>query len=223
MKHMHQIVPRLLTTEPHDLSTHELLTALIAYGNTKEIDQHKQAKRIIDRFGTLGNVLTECPSTLRKNYDLDERCIALLKLSYAVARSIAKEKINSRDVISSIDALLDYCKVTLSYLTVEHVIVLFLDAQNGIILESITRGTINHSLVYPREIAKQALQLDAASIILIHNHPSGNPQPSLSDIQATDRIVKFCESLEIRVIDHIIVGRSRYVSFRQTGLINDKG
>ena len=220
---MHQIVPRLLTTDPHDLSTHELLTALIAYGSSKKIDHNRQAKKIIDRFGTLGNVLTECPNMLRKSYNLDEQCVALLKLSYAVARSLAKEEINSRDVISSTDALIDYCKVSLSHLTIEHAVVLFLDRRNRVILESISKGTVDHSPVYPREIAKKALQLDASSIILVHNHPSGNPHPSLSDIQVTDKIVKFCESLEIRVLDHIIIGRSRYISFRQAGLINDKG
>jgi DNA repair protein RadC len=125
-----------------------------------------------------------------------------------------------RQVISSWDALIDYCHTVMSHRETEHFRVLFLDRKNTLIAdEEQARGTVDHVPVYPREVVKRALELNASALILVHNHPSGDPTPSSSDIAMTGQIRAAAEALGITLHDHIIVGRSQEQSFRASGLL----
>tara|TARA_R110000824_G_scaffold155226_7_gene327847 strand:+ start:3774 stop:4451 length:678 start_codon:yes stop_codon:yes gene_type:complete len=210
---------RLLAGDSQTLSAHELLEALLEFGAQKNINASRRARFFIQRFGTLGDVIAEDTDVLLESRHIDESVVVLFRLVHAIAIHLTREEAKSRDIISSPDALIDYFKVSLSSLKRERFVALLLDAKNALIKEITLDGTINHAPVYPREIARQALALNAISIILVHNHPSGDPHPSLADIQMTDKIASICHSVGVRVIDHFIIGRSRYTSFHQSGLM----
>ncbi|MCB1347400.1 MAG: DNA repair protein RadC, partial [Maritimibacter sp.] len=151
---------------------------------------------------------------------IDPAAVTALKLVEAAAHRLARARVLHRCAISSWEALLDYCRTTMAHLDTEHFRVLFLDRQNVLIAdEEQGRGTVNHVPVYPREVAKRALELNASALILVHNHPSGDPTPSDSDVAMTDRIRAAVEALDITLHDHLVIGRGREVSFRDAGLL----
>ena len=133
---------------------------------------------------------------------------------------MARSKVLNKHAISSWDALLDYCHTSLAHLTNEQFRVLYLDRKNTLIAdEEQAKGTVDHVPVYPREVAKRALELDASAIILVHNHPSGDPTPSQADIDMTAQIEQACMALNITLHDHLVIGKSAEVSFRAQGLL----
>jgi DNA repair protein RadC len=216
----HSIKFRLLTGETESLTDHELLETLLAFAAKKRRSGKRHAQQLIKRFGTLGSVISEDATLLLETPDTDEQAVLLFRLVQSIAVHLAREQVPQRTVISSTDALLDYCRARLSRLRVERFQIFFLDNKNALIADEIQgKGTVDHVPIYPREIVKRALELNASSIILVHNHPSGVPTPSLSDIQMTEKIVSIAEPLHIRVLDHIIIGRTRHVSFRARGLL----
>jgi DNA repair protein RadC len=143
-----------------------------------------------------------------------------LKLMEAAARRISQGAIRGRQVLSSWEAVLDYCRTTMGFAEIEQLRVLFLDKKNGLIRdEMMQKGTVDHTPVYPREIMRRALQLNASAIILVHNHPSGDTTPSRADIEMTREIIEHAETLGLTVHDHLIIGRRGHASFRAMGLL----
>lgn len=211
---------RLLTGETESLTDHELLETLLVFATRRRKNGTRHARQIIKRFGTLGSVISEDAALLLETSNTDEQAVLLFRLVQSIAIHLAREQIPQRTVISSTDALLDYCRARLSRSRVEHFQIFFLDNKNALIAEEMQgKGTVDHVPIYPREIVKRVLALNASSIILVHNHPSGDPTPSLADTQMTEKIVSIVEPLGIQVLDHIIIGRSRTLSFRQFGFI----
>ena len=143
-----------------------------------------------------------------------------LKIVEAAAQRLARARVMRKAVLSSWDALLDYCRTAMSHAETEHFRILFLDRRNVLIAdEEQGRGTVDHVPVYPREVVRRALQLNASALILVHNHPSGDPTPSDADVAMTDRIRVAADSVGITIHDHLVIGKSAEVSFRAEGYL----
>ena len=143
-----------------------------------------------------------------------------LKLAHAVAQRFLRGQVQGKQILSSWSAVLDYVRTAMAYSDREEFRILFLDKKNALIADEVQqRGTVDHTPVYPREVMKRALELSASAIVLVHNHPSGDPTPSRADIQMTNQIAEIAKPLGIALHDHIIVGRDGHVSFRGLQLI----
>ena len=196
------------------------LLELVLFRSLPRKDTKPLARALLDRFGDFNRVLAASPEMLTEVKGVGEAVITDLKVLEAAAHRMARARVLQRHVISSWDAVLDYCHTTMAHRDTEHFRVLFLDRQNVLIAdEEQGRGTVNHVPVYPREVAKRALELNASALILVHNHPSGDPTPSDSDVAMTDRIRAAVEALDITLHDHLVIGRGREVSFRDAGLL----
>lgn len=181
------------------------------------------AQDLLDHFGSLSAVLAAEPHRLCKAHALDEPAIALLKLVQAAVQRVVREPIEERRIIASRSALLRYLSVTMRHDTVETLRVIFLDSKNGLIKDEVmARGTIDHVPVYPRELIRRSLDLNASAIILVHNHPSGNPVPSKLDIEMTIKLVEALNVVNVAVHDHVIVGRNKEISMKKMGLMGRK-
>jgi DNA repair protein RadC len=157
---------------------------------------------------------------LAETEGVGEAVICELKIIEAAAQRLARARVMRRQVISSWDALVDYCHTVMAHRETEHFRVLYLDKKNALIAdEEQARGTVDHVPVYPREVVKRALELNASALILVHNHPSGDPTPSDADILLTGQIGSAAEALGLVLLDHLIIGKSRELSFRASGLI----
>ena len=183
-------------------------------------DASSLAQRLIERFGDFSGIVSASPTRLLDQPGIPEAAVIDLKVVEAAAHRLARARVMHRSVISSWDALLAYCRTTMAHCATEQFRVLFLDRQNALIAdEEQGRGTVNHVPVYPREVAKRALELNASALILVHNHPSGDPTPSESDIAMTERIRVAVEALDMTLHDHLVIGRAGEVSFRDKGLL----
>ncbi|GAB4270676.1 MAG: DNA repair protein RadC [Pararhodobacter sp.] len=215
--HRKRLRERFLTGGPEAMPDYELLEMLL-FGAIPRTDVKPLAHTLIEQFGDLASVLAAPPAQLRRIGGVGVHVVATLKLAEAIATRTARAKILNRQVISSWDALLTYVHTAMSHREVEHLRVLFLDRKNCLIGdEEIARGTVDHVPVYPREIMRRALDLNASALILVHNHPSGDPTPSEADIVMTERLRLAAEALGLVLHDHLIVGRSREFSFRAEG------
>jgi DNA repair protein RadC len=178
------------------------------------------AKQLLARFGSLGGVLGATPEELRTVKGVGEALALDLKLLHEASLRTAREQVARRPVISSWSALLAYVKTALAHEAREQFRVLFLDKRNALIADEIMgRGTVDHAPVYPREIVRRALELSASAVILVHNHPSGDPTPSPADIDMTRQVVEASRALRISVHDHLVVGRDGVASFKALGLL----
>jgi DNA repair protein RadC len=218
---------RLLRGVAESLPDDELLEILLAVTNPRG-DTKLLAKRLIDHFnGTLAAVLSAEPEAVRAvragGHSLGDAGIAMLKAVREAALRLSRAPLSQGDVIGSWDKLIDYCKANIAHSRVEEFHLLFLDRKNALIKhERQQRGTIDHTPVYPREVVKRALELNASALILVHNHPSGDPTPSKADIQATRDIVAAATPIGITVHDHLIIGHGRHTSLRDLGLLSLK-
>lgn len=201
------------------LADYELLE-LALFNSIPKRDVKPLAKDLIARFGDLGRVCAASVDQLTEIKGVGEKTALDLKLLQAVAIRIAKEQISGRPVISSWSALLDYCRTALQHASTEEFRVLFLDKKNRLIADEFqATGTVDHAPVYPREIVKRALALDASALILVHNHPSGDPTPSSADIEMTKRLKDAARPFDIVIHDHLVVGRDKTASFKGLGLL----
>ena len=217
--HRARLRRRLLEQGPGTLLDHELLEMLLFAANPRG-DTKPLAKQLLSRFGSLERALSATPAELAKVKGLGEAGAAVLTVVPEAARRLAREQAQDRPVVASWQKLLDYCRVALAHERVECFHVLFLDRKNKLIAdERQQRGTVDHTPVYPREVVKRALELNASAIILVHNHPSGDPTPSQADIAMTQAVVEAAAKLEIRVHDHVVIGREGHASFRSLGLL----
>jgi DNA repair protein RadC len=192
-----------------------LLFRSIPRGDVKPL-----AKRLIARFGSLGAVLGASPEALKTVAGVGEAVALDLALVQEAAVRASRETVARRPVISSWSALLAYVKTALAHEPREQVRVLFLDKKNQLIADEVCgEGTVDHAPVYPRELMRRALELSASALILVHNHPSGDPTPSSADVDITRQIVEAGRSLRIAVHDHLVVGRDGVASFKALGLL----
>lgn len=177
------------------------------------------AKALITRFGSLAAVLAASPAELKTVAGVGEAVARDLKLLHQTALRVGREAVGRRTVITSWSQLLAYVKLALAHEPREQFRVLFLDKKNQLIADELmNRGTVDHAPVYPREVVRRALELSSSAVILVHNHPSGDPTPSAADIQMTREVVEAGRPLRVAVHDHLVVGRDGVASFRALGL-----
>ena len=201
------------------LPDYELLE-LYLFRTVPRGDVKPLAKALMARFGSLAAVLSASLPELRAVAGVGEAAALDLKLAHETAQRLARAEVKKRPVISSWTALLDYVRVSLAHEGREQFRVLFLDKKNQLIADELMgAGTVDHAPVYPREIMRRALELSASAVILLHNHPSGDPTPSGADVEMTRLIVEAGAPLKVAVHDHLVVGRQGVASFKALGLM----
>jgi len=201
------------------LPDYELLE-LVLFRSLPRRDTKPIAKALITKFGSFAEVISADPERLTEVKGIGDTVVIDLKLVQAAALRLSKGSVLKKTALHSWSQLLDYCRAAMAYKNTEQFRILFLDKKNFLIADEVQgEGTIDHTPVYVREVIKRALELSAASIILVHNHPSGDVTPSRADIDMTNRIIQAAEKLDITVHDHIIVGRDGHASFRGLKLI----
>ncbi len=183
-------------------------------------DVKPTAKALLTRFGSLAAVLAASPAELRSVPGVGEAVALDIGVLQEIALRIGRSAVERRTVISSWSQLLAYVRLALAHAPREQFRVLFLDKKNQLIADEVmNQGTVDHAPVYPREVARRALELSASAVILVHNHPSGDPTPSQADISMTREVVEAGRALRISVHDHLVVGRDGVASFRALGLM----
>jgi DNA repair protein RadC len=201
------------------LPDYELLE-LILFRAVPRRDTKPLAKAILAQFGTFAEALNAPEERLKEVPGLGEAAITEIKLVRAAALRLVRGELLERPVLASWSQVLDYCRASMGFEAKEQFRILFLDKRNQIIADEVQqKGTVDHTPVYVREVVKRALELSATAIVLVHNHPSGDPTPSRADIEMTKQIVSSAKNLGIVVHDHIIVGKQGHASFRGLGLI----
>lgn len=196
------------------------LLELVLFRAIPRQDVKPLARRLIEAFGDFNRVVTAPPARLQQIEGAGPAVVTELKIVEAAAQRMARARVMNRPVLSGWQALLDYCHTAMAHREIEQFRVLFMDRKNVLIAdEEQARGTVDHVPVYPREIIRRALELNASSLILVHNHPSGDPTPSDADIAMTARIAQAADSMGIVIHDHLIIGKSRELSFRSEGLL----
>jgi DNA repair protein RadC len=217
--HRDRLRERLLHAGPEALSDYELLEFLLFSARPRG-DMKPLAKALIARFGSLAGVLGADRDALLAVRGLGEASAATLLATRAAALQLIRGRVTKRPVLTSWQALMDYCSAAQGFAEIEEFRLLFLDRKNALIAdERHQRGTVDHTPAYPREIVKRALDLGASALILLHNHPSGDTTPSRADIDTTRAIADALRPVGIALHDHVIVGRGRHTSLKSLGLI----
>lgn len=196
------------------------LLELVLFRAIPRKDVKPIAKNLIARFGGFSEAVAAPPELLVETPGVSESVVRELKIVQAAALKLAQARVLKRPVISSWGDLLAYCRAAMADEQTETFRVLFVDKKNILIADEVqTKGTVDHAPVYPREVVKRALELGASAVILVHNHPSGDPTPSRADIEMTREVVKAAQALSIRVHDHLVIGKDREASFKALGLL----
>lgn len=217
--HRDRLRTKLITRGADALEDYELLETLL-FAFIPRRDVKPVSKALLARFGSLSAVLAADPADLIKVSGIGETVAAYIKATREIGARAAREEIQVRPIISSWTALLAYVRSQLQHEGREQFRVMFLDRKNQLIADELmNQGTVDHAPVYPREIARRALELSASALILVHNHPSGDPSPSRADIDMTREIIDALTPLEITVHDHLIAARGGVTSFKTQGLI----
>lgn len=217
--HRERLRTRLLAAGAEALADHELLEAVLFLAILRR-DTKPIARALIARFGSFAAVIAAPPAELATVQDVGPSAIAAIKTVQAAALRLARAEVMQRPVLNNWDRLMDYLNAVLARERIEHFRVLFLDARNRLLAdEAQSRGTVNHTPVYPREVVKRALELHATALILVHNHPSGDPTPSADDIAMTREIRDAARPLSVVLHDHVVIGNGRWLSFRREGLL----
>ena len=212
--HRERLRDRFMRGGDKALPDYEMLELLL-FNAIPRRDTKPLAKELIARFGTFAEVVSAPETRLREIKGVSERVITELKLVRAAALRLMQGQIMERKVLSSWDQVVAYCRAAMAYETREQFRILFLDKKNNLIADEMQQqGTVDHTPVYVREVVKRALELSATAIVLVHNHPSGDPTPSRADIDMTKMIIDAAKPLGVVVHDHIIVGRDRVASFK---------
>ena len=217
--HRQRLRTRFLESGGDALADYELLE-LILFASNPRADVKPLAKALVKRFGSFQRVLSAPPQQLAEIKGLTEAGVVAIKAAQAAALRLARAEAMERSVMSSWQKVLDYCRASMAYEHRETFRLLFLDRKNRLIADEVQqRGTIDHTPVYPREVVHRALELGAAAIIMVHNHPSGDATPSHADIEMTEAVKEAAERLGISLHDHIIIGDNDHASMKGLGLI----
>ena len=216
--HRERLRQRLVTAGADNLPDYELIEVILFASNPRT-DVKPLAKELLEQFGGVAELLSAEPNALA-GAGLSLAGIAALKAAREAALRLMRSQLQERPLVNSWDKLIDYCTAQIAHGKVEEFHILFLDRKNALIRhERQQRGTVDHTPVYTREVVKRALELQASALILVHNHPSGDPAPSKADIAVTRDIVKAAAPLGVTVHDHLIISRGRHSSLRDLGLI----
>ena len=217
--HRQRLRERFMTGGAAALPDYELLE-LVLFRAIPRQDVKPLARRLLDLFGDFSAVISAPAVRLQQVTGVGPAVVQELKIVEAAAHRLARAKVMHRPVLSSWDQLLDYCRAAMGHRATEQFRVLYLDRKNLLIAdEEQARGTVDHVPVYPREVVKRALELNASALILVHNHPSGDPTPSEADILMTNQILDAVQTMGIVLHDHLVIGRAAVLSFRSEGLI----
>jgi DNA repair protein RadC len=219
LEHRKRLRQRFFSSGANGLLDYEMLE-LVLFAAIPRHDVKPIAKELIRRFGSYEAVLSARPEQLKEVKGIGDSAATALKAVEAAAVRLAKARVIGKPALSSWEALLDYCSASLARSQIEEFRILFLDRKNVLIAEETHQsGTVDHTPVYPREVVKRALELGASALILVHNHPSGDPTPSRADISMTREIALAAKALKIDVHDHLVIGRGRHASFKALGLL----
>ncbi|MEM8693284.1 MAG: DNA repair protein RadC [Pseudomonadota bacterium] len=217
--HRQRLRTRFVEGGPQAMPDYELLE-LVLFRAIPRRDVKPLAHTLLNKFGDFNRVVSASADRLRDVKGVGDAVVTELKIVEAAAQRLARSKVMHQHAITSWEALLDYCHTTMAHRETEQFRVLYLDRKNILIAdEEQAKGTVDHVPVYPREVAKRALELNASALILVHNHPSGDPTPSQSDIEMTHQVERACDALGLTLHDHLIVGKSREISFKSEGYI----
>ena len=217
--HRERLRQRFMDGGADALPDYELLELVLCNANARG-DTKPLAKQLIEQFGSFAEVVSAPPERLREIKGVGDRAIIELKLVQAAALRLSHGEVAGRTLMSSWSAVVDHCRRAMAFNEKEQFRILFLDRKNALIADEVQQeGTVDHTPVYPREIMKRALELSASGVILVHNHPSGDPTPSKPDIAMTRQIVDAAGPLGITIHDHLIIGRNGHTSFRAEGLM----
>ena len=217
--HRARLRARLLVGDIDALADHEIVEYLLMTAIPRR-DVKPLARSLIQRFGGLAGVLNAEPRALAKHPGMGETSAANLRIVATAARRMARELAREAPVLASWQALLDYLTIDMAHLTVERVRVLYLSHKNMLVHDwHASDGSIDEATIHPREVIRKALDLGATALILVHNHPSGTPEPSRADIQITQRIAEAGRLMGVVVHDHVIIGREGHVSLKAKGLL----
>jgi len=217
--HRARLRARFMSAGAAALADYEMLE-LVLFRAIPRRDVKPLAKRLLAEFGDFNHVISASAMRLTQIQGVGDAVVQELKIIEAAAQMLAQAKVMGKNVVSSWSELMRYCKTVMAHRDTEQFRLLFLDRKNTLIAdEAQAKGTIDHVPVYPREVAKRALELNATAVILVHNHPSGDPSPSQEDIDMTNKIVAATAALGITVHDHIVIGKASDTSFRASGLL----
>lgn len=219
--HRQRLRQRFLLGEGRDMADYELLELLLTLAIPRR-DVKPLAKKLIQKFGNFANVITAQEHSLKEISGIKDNSVTVLKLVKVAAQRLSWQNLASDDqpVLLNIDSLIDYCRSAIAYSDVEELHLLYLDAKLKILGgELVQRGSITAVSASPREIVKNAINKNAAGLIMVHNHPSGSPKPSDNDITLTKKVEQACQLMGIKLHEHIIITRSDYFSFLEHGLL----
>lgn len=217
--HRERLRARFRDAGPEAVSDYELLE-LVLFRAIPQRDVKPLAKELVARFGSFAEVIAAPRARLLEVKGMGEAAVTELKIVHAAAQRLARGEVRKRPVLSSWGSVLDYCRTAMAFSDKEQFRLLFLDKRNQLIADELQQtGTVDHTPVYPREVVKRALELSATALILVHNHPSGDPTPSRADVRMTQAIIDVAKPLGIAVHDHIIVGKEGHASLKGLKLI----
>jgi len=217
--HRERLRDRFREAGPDALADYEMLE-LILFRAIPQRDVKPLAKTLLAKFGSFAEAISAPPERLKEVEGLGEAAVTEFKIVAAAAQRLARGEVRKRPVLSSWSSVLDYCRTAQAFAEKEQFRILFLDKRNQLIADEVQQqGTIDHTPVYPREVVKRALELSATAIILVHNHPSGDPTPSSADIEMTRQVATIAKPLGVALYDHIIVGKEGHASLKGLRLI----
>lgn len=217
--HRLRLRKKLIEAKIGSLPDYEILELILCMALPRK-DVKPLAKELIKKYGSLARTINTPGDTLIQNKGIGESTVAIFKAVLEASVRLIKEDITQRPIIESWKSLLDYARASMGHLNTEQFRILYLNKKNMVIADELQEsGTIDHVAVYPREIMKKALYREAAAIILIHNHPSGNTRPSKADVELTKQIVQAALALDIKVHDHIIISSKEHYSFKAHGIM----
>jgi DNA repair protein RadC len=217
--HRQRLRERFMATGGEGMPDYELLELLLSQAIPRR-DVKPLAKDLLAAFGSFSGVISAEPGRLGKVKGVGDAAIAALKLTQAAALRLAQGQVMARDVLGSWDKLMDYIQSAMGHEKIEQLRLLFLNTRNMLIADEVhQRGTVNHTPLYTREVVKRALELGASALIIVHNHPSGDPTPSGDDIAMTKEVREALAKVGVVLHDHVVVGAGRYESFKSMGLL----
>jgi DNA repair protein RadC len=217
--HRRRLRQRFLDGGPDALPDYELLELLLTMAIPRG-DVKPAAKALMKRFGTFDGVVNASVDDLRTVKGLGEVSPVAIKVVRAAADRLLRSEVTGKPVLSSFEAVIDYCRLSMGFEEREQFRVLFLDRKNNLLTDEVQqKGTVDHAPVYPREVARRSIELNATAVILVHNHPSGDPTPSRVDIAMTKEVVAAAKAVGVAVHDHIVIARDSHASLRALGLM----
>ena len=217
--HRERLRERFLQGGPEAVADYELIELLLFRAIPRR-DVKPLAKILLQKFGSFAEVIAAPPARLKEVDYIGDAAVTEFKIVQAAALALSKESMRKKLALGTFAQVLDYCRSAMAFRETEEFRVIFLDKKNGLLADEVQgRGTVDHTPVYPREIIRRALELNASALILVHNHPSGDPTPSSADVEMTRQVIEAGRPLRVTVHDHLVIGRDGVASFKALGLM----